>query len=132
LLDNPKFKALQDEHKKLYGTTIADEGYPDMGNGRYAAYLSYEHWFEFNNAQRGHYNMVESSGPVLASVIVGGLYQPKIIAGIGMVYAASRLIYSLGYVKGGPSGRLIGSGLSAISALALYASAIYFGAKTVM
>lgn len=132
LLENPKFKALQDEHKKLYGTNIAAEGYPDMGNGRYAAFLSYEHWYEFNNAQRGHYNMMETSGPVLASLVVSGLYQPKIMAGIGMVYAVSRLVYALGYVKIGPSGRLVGSGLSAITSFALYGSAIYFGVKSVM
>jgi hypothetical protein len=32
-------------------------GYPDMGNGRYAAKLSDDDWLKFNNYQRAHYNV---------------------------------------------------------------------------
>jgi hypothetical protein len=31
----------------------------DMGSGRFSDKLSYAEWFEFNCAQRGHYNFIE-------------------------------------------------------------------------
>eukprot|EP01034_Spumella_vulgaris_P031779 gene31779-39260_t len=51
-LNKPEVKALQEQHKKEFGTEINDHGYPDMGNGRYSQLLSYGQWVSFNNAQR--------------------------------------------------------------------------------
>ncbi len=45
-----------EEHLKAFGTEIPKAGYPDTGNGYYSKNLSYEEWFQFNNAQRAHYN----------------------------------------------------------------------------
>lgn len=38
------------EHERFFpGEKVPKGGYPDMGNGRYAAKLSYKEWYEFNN-----------------------------------------------------------------------------------
>lgn len=38
----PEVKSLVEEHKKAFGEDkLPSGGYPDMGNGRYAAALSY-------------------------------------------------------------------------------------------
>ncbi len=81
LFDNAAFTnkkniiSMNKDHKKSFGTSIHNLGYPDMGNGRYSSELSYSDWVRFNNYQRCHYNMVESSGPVLATMIVGGFFE---------------------------------------------------------
>ena len=55
---NENFKT---EHERSFpGTVVPKGGYPDMGNGRYAARLDYKDWYNFNNAQRVHYNYLES------------------------------------------------------------------------
>lgn len=47
-------------HESEVGILNAPKGgYPDMGNGRYAADWSYKEWFIFNNWQRAHYNYLE-------------------------------------------------------------------------
>lgn len=39
------------EHERHFpGTTYNNQGYPDMGNGRYAMKLPYKDWYNFNNA----------------------------------------------------------------------------------
>ena len=49
------------QHEEYFpGEQPNKEGYPDMGNGRYSAKLTYKDWFEFNSAQRIHYNYLES------------------------------------------------------------------------
>lgn len=47
-----------EEHLNAFGKEIPSGGYPDTGNGYYSKNLSYEEWFQFNNAQRAHYNYV--------------------------------------------------------------------------
>jgi hypothetical protein len=52
-----KFEDLHEsEYKKRADLTY---GLPDTGSGRYSKELSYKQWYEFNNAQRAHYNFVE-------------------------------------------------------------------------
>ena len=123
-------KALQEEHKKAYGVPINDLGYPDMGNGRYAQLLPYVEWYEFNNAQRGHYNMVESSAPVLATMLAGGLIFPKLSAVLGLSYGLGMLLFGLGYSgKQGANGRMLGAALRTVSSLALTAISVGFALK---
>mmetsp|Transcript_6018 Transcript_6018/g.6272 ORF Transcript_6018/g.6272 Transcript_6018/m.6272 type:complete len:183 (+) Transcript_6018:119-667(+) len=125
-LNKKKVIELQEEHKKSFGTPINDMGYPDMGNGRYSAELSYSQWVEFNNAQRAHYNMVESSGPVLAAMIVGGLFHPIACSILGNIYAIGMLIFSYGYKsKKGADGRMIGAALRTLSTLTLTGICFY-------
>ena len=49
-----------EEHKKAFGEDIGKGGYPDHGSGRYTMKAGYKAWMEFNNAQRGHHNYLES------------------------------------------------------------------------
>jgi len=60
LFDEKYMRRFDEIHKQATGMEKAPKGgYPDMGNGRYAADLSYDQWFAFNNAQRAHYNFLE-------------------------------------------------------------------------
>jgi hypothetical protein len=125
-LNKKEVLSLQEEHKKFFGTPFNDHGYPDMGNGRYSALLPYHEWVQFNNLQRSHYNMVESSAPVLALVIVGGLFYPIYCSVLGNMYAIGMLLYSYGYnSKNGADGRLIGAILRTLSNLALIGLCLY-------
>lgn len=83
-------------------------GYPDTGNGYYSKNLSYEEWYQFNNAQRAHYNYVEWIAACLLFLIIGGLYFPITNALIGLGIVIFRFIYAAGYAAKGPRGRNIG------------------------
>ena len=121
-------KSMAAEHKHAFGVEPNDMGYPDMGCGRYADQLSYEQWVEINNAQRAHYNMVESSGPVLASMALGGLILPRVCAGLGLAYAVARFLYAQGYnSKKGADGRMVGAAMGALSTLGLFGICIAMG-----
>jgi glutathione S-transferase len=121
-----KAASLDEEHKKAFGHEINELGYPDMGNGRYAALLSYEQWVEFNNCQRAHYNMVESSAPTLATVLAAGLYYPRLASGLGVAYAVGMYMFSAGYKsKKGADGRILGALLRSLSSLALVGICFY-------
>lgn len=118
--------SLQEEHKKSFGCNINDLGYPDMGNGRYSALLPYHEWVQFNNLQRCHYNMVESSAPVLAMVIVAGLFYPVYCSVLGNAYALGMLLYSYGYnSNSGANGRMLGAIIRTLSTLALVGLCLY-------
>eukprot|EP01034_Spumella_vulgaris_P024108 gene24108-30415_t len=126
--EKSEVKALQDVHKKEFGTEINDHGYPDMGNGRYSQLLNYGQWVQFNNVQRGHYGMVEGSAPVLATLLLNGFFQPKVAAGLAFSYAFGRVMFSWGYqTKAGANGRMYGAAFSGIGQLGLYIAAIYNG-----
>ena len=58
---NAEFMKQFDElHKAETGEEKAPKGgYPDMGCGRFSEKLSYKDWYEFNLAQRVHYNYLE-------------------------------------------------------------------------
>ncbi len=127
-LKKPEVIALQDEHKRAFGTAMDATGYPDMGSGRYAQLLPYKDWVEFNNAQRGHYNMIEASGPIVTCLVLNGLFQPKVAAGLGLTYAVGRVLFFLGYTStSGASGRKVGAILSAPAVLGLFGLALYNG-----
>ncbi len=129
-LEKSAVKKMQEEHKKAFGTPINDLGYPDMGNGRYAAELDYPQWVEFNNAQRAHYNMIEISAPVLSCLTLSGLFQPAIAAGLGFTFGVGRIVYSMGYQSNaGANGRLAGAVIASIATYSLYLLTIYNGVK---
>ena len=131
--EKPAVKKLAEEHDKYFKAKMNNVGYPDMGNGRYSEHLSYEQWVQFNNRQRGHYNMIESSGPLLACLITSGLEYPRVAGALGSVYAFGRILYGLGYSgKKGADGRLAGAGLSGITALALNVLAFVVAAQKIM
>jgi glutathione S-transferase len=119
-----------EQHKTSTGVEIEKGGYPDMGNGRYSAKLSYDQWYKFNNAQRAHYNFVEFAPSCFVMLFISGIYFPIPAAVMGLALFIGRLIYSVGYVNGGPKGRLIGAIIGDLVLLGLLglslASAIMF------
>lgn len=90
-----------------------------MGNGWYGRKLSYTAWWSFNNAQRAHYNFVETIASTTLLLIVGGLYQPIPAAIVGGIVLLGRLIFAIGYAYGGPKKRHFGGILIDLSYLAL-------------
>ncbi|PVU99735.1 hypothetical protein BB559_000456 [Furculomyces boomerangus] len=82
--------------------------HPDMGCGRHAEKLTDEEWEDFNSVIRVHQNYVEQLPIVISSVLIGGLYYPKIAAGMGGLYIVGRMVYIYGYVVHGASGRMAG------------------------
>ncbi len=97
---NPEVTIQQVEHQQSFCTPVDELGYPDMGEGKYAKNLTYHQWVDFNSAQRGHYNMVEHSGPILTAMILNGFFQPKLSATLGAAYAVGRLLYTFGRTAG--------------------------------
>jgi hypothetical protein len=80
-----------------------------MGNGFYAQKLSYKEWVEFNNAQRVHYNYIEFAPTCFVWLFISGVYFPIPAACIGLATIIFRIFYSVGYVRSGAKGRLIGA-----------------------
>jgi glutathione S-transferase len=118
------------EHTVAFNEEIKPEGYPDMGNGRYSQKLSYKDWYEFNSAQRAHYNFLEWIASTLIFIIIAGVYFPIPAAVLGLVVFIARLIYAIGYAKGGPTGRSIGAIANDLAILGLFVlsviSSIFF------
>lgn len=112
----PAAEKLIEEHKKALGDSKDDKvvpkfstsGYPDMGSGRYAATLPYKAWFEFNNAQRVHYNLLENLPSILTLHLVAGLYFPRAAAAAAVPWLVARHIWGVNYVSAGPEGRYNG------------------------
>lgn len=94
-------------------------GLPDAGNGRYSQKLSYKEWFLFNNAQRAHYNYLESLTPCLVWIIIGLFYHPLSAACLGFGVFVARLLYSVGYFYT-PNLRLVGALLFDAAFLGLF------------
>lgn len=110
-LFNKEFMAKHfgDDHKKEFGCSAPDQGYPDHGSGRYSDKLSYRQWYELNNAFRCHQNFIETIAILILSLLVAGLYYPLAAAILGAVHFVGRTFYILGYVTAGPDKRVIGA-----------------------
>lgn len=80
-----------------------------MGSGLYSTKLTYKQWYDFNNAQRAHYNFVEFAPSTFIWILIAGIYFPIPAAALGFGVFIARLIFSLGYRNSGPSGRLFGA-----------------------
>ena len=57
-------KQFNEEHQAAFGTDAPKGGHPDDGNGYYSQKLSDKDWYDFQNAQRAHYNFLETVIPV--------------------------------------------------------------------
>lgn len=119
-------------HSSEVGGEIAGGGYPDMGSGRYAEKLSYGDWFRFNNAQRAHYNYLESLPIVLCLGAGAGIQLPWEAFGVLVVYLVARIFYTVGYTMKGPNGRLIGALLGNFCLLGLMGLSIASGVIVVV
>ena len=120
-------KYFGEEHKNATGKEIEKGGYPDMGNGKYSAKLSYEDWYKFNNAQRAHHNFVEFAPSGFVMLFIAGIYFPVASAVLGLALFIGRIFYSIGYAKGGPSGRFIGVLIGDLAILGLFGLSITSG-----
>ena len=91
----------EDEVMKQRGAKLRDliEGYPDMGNGRYAAKLSYKDWYIFNKAQRGHKNFLENLTITCVFLLFNGLANPKVSIVLGSFLFVTRPLYMSSYSR---------------------------------
>lgn len=106
-------------HKKQYGKPAPKLGYPDMGNGRYSEKLSYQEWYEFQNAQRAHYNYLEQIPLVIVFELIAGVIYPIWTVYFGAAYIVGRVLYTIGYKAQGPGGRLVGAIILDLALVAL-------------
>ena len=118
--DEKYMRRFDEIHKQATGDEKAPKGgYPDMGNGRYSADLSYDQWFLFNNAQRAHYNFLEQLTPTLVWLLISIFYQPLAAAILGFVVVLGRIFYAVGYFKT-PNLRSVGALLVDLGFLGLF------------
>ena len=119
------------EHKAAFpeDETAPPIGFPDMGNGYFSKQLTYAQWYHFNNAQRVHYNFLEALPMYLILLFIAGLKQPLAALILGCIIFVSRIVYLVGYVKGGPNMRNIGGIPASLSLLALFGLSFYTSAE---
>lgn len=107
----------------LHGTSVGGEapkgGYPDMGNGRYAANWRYDEWFTFNNWQRAHYNYIEQLTPTIVWILIGCAYRPLASAILGFLYFIGRVVFTVGYSKSSNK-RILGALIIDVAFLGLF------------
>jgi len=115
-------KNFGDMHKEETGHTVPLSGYPDTGSGRYSQALSYKDWYELNNAQRVHLNFVEFAPAIFLTLFLAGIYYPVTAAILGAIIIVARLVYTIGYMCGGPNWRIFGALFNHLGLFAL----IYF------
>jgi glutathione S-transferase len=121
-------KAIRDAIKKDLPDFIWDDmGYPDMGNGKLGQLLSPGDWARINNAQRAHYNTLESLPLALTLVLTAGVFQPEIAAIAGLIYCVGRWMVSSGYNSKGPLGRYPGGPISLVPLVVLLGINLYSG-----
>jgi uncharacterized membrane protein YecN with MAPEG domain len=125
---NPIFmQQFEEVHKAAFpeDKTTPPIGFPDMGSGYFSKQLSYGDWYKFNNAQRVHYNFLEALPFVLVLLFIAGLKQPLAALILGCIYFTCRLIYAIGYVKGGPNMRVAGVLPNAFVIFTLFGLSLY-------
>ncbi|KAK4228234.1 hypothetical protein QBC38DRAFT_442979 [Podospora fimiseda] len=81
--------------------------------------------FKFNCAQRAHNNFTENLTPFLGGLLIAGLKYPVFAGAAGLAWSLARISFAVGYVKNGPQGRVVGSGLGALIDLTLKVTAAY-------
>ncbi|KAJ2796387.1 hypothetical protein FBU31_004345 [Coemansia sp. 'formosensis'] len=87
--------------------------------------LSDEENDEFSRFQKVHQAHVEYLPLAQSSVLLAGLFYPKLSAYLGAAYVVGRFVYSFGYIKGGPEGRKWGVMLICPSIVALLGASFY-------
>jgi len=106
------------------GINAAKSGYPDTGNGHYAARLSPTEWIAFNNAQRVHLNYLENLVPHLTFLLTTGIMYPRFAVVLGWVFMIGRTLYTIGYLRHGPEGRRIGARVAGTAHMLLALAAV--------
>ena len=123
----------KEEHEKAFpGASPANGGFPDCGDGRYAAKLPYKDWVKFNNAMRVHLNFVEMLPAVLTILCLSGLFLPKITMYVAFINAGARIVYTAMYVKGGSDSRVLGAVAGSLPLYLLALAGFAFAIKEVV
>jgi len=99
-------------------------GVPDTGFGRFSDKLTYDDWVAFNSAQRAHLNFVEGAVPAVVCLLVSGLFYTRFTAIAGFAYIVGRILFAVGFIVKGPSGRAAGFRILTLSLLSMIISAI--------
>ena len=100
----------KEEHERAFpGSQPAVGGAPDAGEGRYSDKLPYKHWVEFNNAMRTHVNFVEMLPVIVFTLVIGGLFLPRVTMWVAIINAVARIIYTVMYVSKGSNSRALGA-----------------------
>ena len=107
LLFTEKYMSQWDEmHQYYLKTKPSPFGYPDAGAGVYSKKLEYGDWFKFNNAQRVHGNSIEHLSHAIPTMLLAGLFYPKVVAALGVSMLVGREMYLNGYLKEGPNSKI--------------------------
>jgi hypothetical protein len=72
-------------------------------------------WYEFNNAQRVHYNLVENLTSIITLQLCAGAYFPRAAAALAVPWLVARHVWGVNYVTAGPEGRY--NGIAAVHQL---------------
>ncbi|KAJ1930482.1 hypothetical protein IWQ60_000267 [Tieghemiomyces parasiticus] len=99
--------------------------HPDCGAGRHASKLSDEDWKKFNVIQRCHLNYVEMLSLAQSSVLLAGLFFPRVAGALGLSYIFGRFLYARGYVGSNPQARAPGFMIALISNVGMIGAAGY-------
>ena len=78
----------------------------------------------FNCYQRAHQNTLEAIPFYFALLFSGSIRHPTVAAGLGAVFLAARVIYSMGYYTGNPKSRFPGVILSMLSMVGLFGCSV--------
>ena len=114
-----------DEHQAAFGTNAGVGGLPDSGNGYYSAKLSYKDWYDFNNWQRAHMNYLEHFAMVVSLLVIGSVNMPIFSLIAGFLVFVGRSLYAIGYMNGGPKGRIFGALLSLFGLITAFVGAVW-------
>ena len=109
---------MDDPDLKAHNLNNLKSGYPDCGSGRYSDKLTYEEWVNFNKAQRGHLNFLETVTIVCFLVLVTGLVMPWAAMILGGIYGAFRPLFFL-------RNRLVGFIPGVLCLFSLFGTSLY-------
>eukprot|EP00753_Platysulcus_tardus_P005437 PLAT13325.1.p2 GENE.PLAT13325.1~~PLAT13325.1.p2 ORF type:complete len:181 (+),score=90.29 PLAT13325.1:26-568(+) len=101
-------------------------GYPDMGEGRYAAVLDHKTYMKFNFSVRAHYNFLEFFWVSVVVFLVLSVFQPLYARYAIILSIVGRAIYTGGYKWYGPRGRLLGALLHEVASFGSLLAALYY------
>jgi glutathione S-transferase len=105
---------------------VPENGYPDMGQGRFADKLPLEQWTRFNNAQRAHYNYLEMIPLIVVLEAISGLFFARVTVIGGIIVIIGRQLYASGYrSRKGSRGRGIGAAVADIGILFFFGASLY-------
>lgn len=124
------FTANNDKHLKEVGDELANQGYPDDGNGRYMEAQGYAAWYFFNVTKRLHKNDYEHLVTLLPLSLVNGIIYPWPTIGLLSMYLGGRTLFTYGYQeKEGAFNkyRLMGSVVVNVAKMSTIAVSLYCG-----